>query len=146
MAGFASVLQAASIVQFWMPKSIGCGELGESRPRTVGIRHSANASARFASLSLVKIKVTGQMRRLLVAAAVSLASASEPFSWADAQAAMHSCTNGSRPLVDKYAYLVESRRDADRATATYTETPARARTAGAFETSPPCWTAETSRP
>ena len=88
-----------------MPKSIGCGELGESRPRTVGIRHSANASARFASLSLVKIKVTGQMQRLLVAAAVSLASASEPFSWADAQNAMHACTNGSRPLVDKYAYL-----------------------------------------
>ena len=45
------------------------------------------------------------MRRLLVAAAVSLASASEPFSWADAQNAMHACTNGSRPLVDKYAYL-----------------------------------------
>ena len=45
------------------------------------------------------------MRRLLVAAAVSLASASEPFSWADAQNAMHSCTNGSKPLVDKYAYL-----------------------------------------
>ena len=42
--------------------------------------------------------------------------------------------------------LVESRRDADRATATYTETPARARTAGAVETSPPGWTAETSRP
>ena len=76
-----------------MPKSIGCGELGESRPRTVGIRHSANASARFAGLNLVKIKVTGQMRRLLVAAAVSLASASEPFSWADAQNAMHACTN-----------------------------------------------------
>ena len=45
------------------------------------------------------------MRRLLVAAAVSLASASEPFSWADAQNAMHACTNASRPLVDKYAYL-----------------------------------------
>ena len=45
------------------------------------------------------------MRRLLVAAAVSLASASEPFSWAAAQNAMHACTNGSRPLVDKYAYL-----------------------------------------
>ena len=45
------------------------------------------------------------MRRLVVAAAVSLASASEPFSWADAQNAMHSCTNASRPLVDKYAYL-----------------------------------------
>ena len=45
------------------------------------------------------------MRRLLVAAAVSLASASQPFSWADAQAAMHDCTNGSKPLVDKYAYL-----------------------------------------
>ena len=45
------------------------------------------------------------MRRLLVAAAVSLASASEPFSWADAQNAMHACTNGSQPLVDKYAYL-----------------------------------------
>ena len=45
------------------------------------------------------------MRRLLVAAAVSLASASEPFSWADAQNAMHACTNGSKPLVDKYAYL-----------------------------------------
>ena len=44
------------------------------------------------------------MRRLLVAAAVSLASASQPFSWADAQNAMHACTNGSRPLVDKYAY------------------------------------------
>ena len=29
------------------------------------------------------------MRRLLVAAAVSLASASQPFSWADAQNAMH---------------------------------------------------------
>ena len=43
------------------------------------------------------------MRRLLVAAAVSLASASEPFSWADAQNAMHACTNGSKPLVDKYA-------------------------------------------
>ena len=45
------------------------------------------------------------MRRLLVAAAVSLASANEPFSWADAQNAMHAGTNGSRPLVDKYAYL-----------------------------------------
>ena len=45
------------------------------------------------------------MRRLLVAAAVSLTAASEPFSWADAQDAMHACTNGSRPLVDKYAYL-----------------------------------------
>ena len=45
------------------------------------------------------------MQRLLVAAAVSLASASEPFSWADAQNAMHACTNGSRPLIDKYAYL-----------------------------------------
>ena len=44
------------------------------------------------------------MRRLLVAAAVSLASAGEPFSWADAQNAMHACTNGSKPLVDKYAY------------------------------------------
>ena len=45
------------------------------------------------------------LRGLLVAAAVSLASASEPFSWADAQNAMHACTNGSKPLVDKYAYL-----------------------------------------
>ena len=45
------------------------------------------------------------MRRLIVAAAVSLASANQPFSWADAQNAMHACTNGSRPLVDKYAYL-----------------------------------------
>ena len=44
------------------------------------------------------------MRRLLVAAAATLASASQPFSWADAQNAMHSCTNGSKPLVDKYAY------------------------------------------
>ena len=81
------------------------------------------------------------MRRLLVAAAVSLASASEPFSWADAQNAMHACTNGSRPLVDKYAYLSTRhplgnalsgwmhRRDAYCPTATYTETPARARAA-----------------
>ena len=45
------------------------------------------------------------MRRLLVAAAATLASASQPFSWSDAQNAMHACTNGSRPLVDKYAYL-----------------------------------------
>ena len=45
------------------------------------------------------------MRRLLVAAAATLASASQPFSWADAQNAMHACTNWSRPLVDKYAYL-----------------------------------------
>ena len=86
------------------------------------------------------------MRRLLVAAAVSLASASEPFSWADAQAAMHACTNGSRPLVDKYAYsarrLVEPRRVADRAAATHTETPARARAA---ET-PRGSAAEASRP
>ena len=96
------------------------------------------------------------LRGLLVAAAATLASASQPFSWADAQASMHACTNESRPLVDKYAYLstrhalgrrlVEPRRDADRAAATCTEAPARARAAGAFETSPPCWTAETSRP
>ena len=45
------------------------------------------------------------MRRLLVAAAVSLTAANQPFSWADAQDAMHACTNGSRPIVDKYAYL-----------------------------------------
>ena len=97
------------------------------------------------------------MRRLLVAAAVSLASASEPFSWADAQNEMHSCTNGSKPLVDKYAYLstrhalgnalsvrrlVEPRRVADRAAATCTEAPARARAAEAPRGS----AAETSRP
>ena len=110
------------------------------------------------------------MRRLLrglVAAASAIAvSASEPFSWADAQNAMHSCTNGSKPLVDKYAYLstrhplgnalsgwmhvflyalasgrqpvvgsglaprlLYARRDAYCPTATYTETPARARAA-----------------
>ena len=45
------------------------------------------------------------LRGLLVAAAATLASASQPFSWADAQASMHACTNESRPLVDKYAYL-----------------------------------------
>ena len=56
-------------------------------------------------LSKIDKKLQGKMRRLLVAAAVSLASASEPFSWADAQNAMHACTNGSKPLVDKYAYL-----------------------------------------
>ena len=45
------------------------------------------------------------LRGLVAAASASAASASEPFSWADAQNAMHSCTNASRPLVDKYAYL-----------------------------------------
>ena len=45
------------------------------------------------------------LRGLVAAASAIAASASEPFSWADAQNAMHACTNGSRPLVDKYAYL-----------------------------------------
>ena len=45
------------------------------------------------------------LRGLVAAASAIAASASEPFSWADAQDAMHACTNGSRPLVDKYAYL-----------------------------------------
>ena len=93
------------------------------------------------------------LRGLLVAAAATLASASQPFSWADAQASMHACTNESRPLVDKYAYL-STRHAVGNAlngwtgdsAATCTETPARPRAAGAFETSPPCWTAETSRP
>jgi len=93
------------------------------------------------------------LRGLLVAAAATLASASQPFSWADAQASMHACTNESRPLVDKYAYL-STRHAVGNAlngwtgdsAATCTETPARARTAGAAETSRPCWTAETSRP
>ena len=45
------------------------------------------------------------LRGLVAAASAIAASASEPFSWADAQNSMHACTNGSRPLVDKYAYL-----------------------------------------
>ena len=75
------------------------------------------------------------LRGLLVAAAATLASASQPFSWADAQASMHACTNESRPLVDKYAYL-STRHAVGNAlngwtgdsAATCTETPALPRT------------------
>ena len=88
------------------------------------------------------------LRGLLVAAAATLASASQPFSWADAQASMHACTNASRPLVDKYAYL-STRHAVGNAlngwtgdsAATCTETPARARA-----TTPRGCAAETSRP
>ena len=44
----ASVLHAASS---GVLQAFARGELGESRPRTVGIRHSANASTRFAPKS-----------------------------------------------------------------------------------------------
>ena len=61
------------------------------------------------------------MRRLLVAAAVSLASASQPFSWADAQNAMHGTRaipkrrRGPGPL--RHHHPARKHRDPERARA-----------------------------